>query len=85
MAAGLWKQSACLSPPIIPGEVHVWRIVWEKNLAYLTELERNLSQAERIRAGAFCRAEDRHRFLVGRAVLCICSAAISGDQPATFQ
>jgi 4'-phosphopantetheinyl transferase len=64
-----WQQRDRSSSRIAPSEVQVWSIRWEKALADLADLERLVGEAEITRAEAYRRADDRHRFLVGRAVL----------------
>lgn len=55
------------TPPLHPGQVHVWAIPLDPPAEALPALRALLDEAERARADRFVFAEHRRRFTVGRA------------------
>ena len=76
-------QRRCSTPPLVPGEVHVWRV--------LLGLEGGpaeggvLSDEERARADRFRRPEDRARSIVSRTALRELLARYVGSTPAALR
>jgi 4'-phosphopantetheinyl transferase len=77
------------SPPtqlrMATGEVHLFRAGLDQAATRVTKLERTLSRDERARAGRFCLARDRRRFVVARGALREILGSILSEDPAALE
>ena|SRR5690348_12732443 len=70
------------APPLLPGEIHIWRASQTVEPAVLSRLHGLLDPAEKARAERFVFQRDRDRFIVGRGLLRELLAAYIGCEPA---
>ena len=79
----LSPQRRCITPPLVPGEVHVWRVLLGPEGGPVDAGV--LSDEERACADRFRRPEDRVRSLVSRAALRELLARYVGATPAALR
>jgi 4'-phosphopantetheinyl transferase len=77
-------QRRCFTPPLVPGEVHVWRVLLGPEGVGPAEAG-VLSDEERARAARFRRPEDRARSIVSRTALRELLARYVGSTPAALR
>lgn len=77
-------QRRCFTPPLVPGEVHVWRVVLGPEGGGPAD-GGVLSDEERARADRFRRPEDRARSIVSRTALRDLLAGYVGAAPAALR
>jgi 4'-phosphopantetheinyl transferase len=64
-----WRKPGANWPALPAGQVHLWRIDLDPDMAALASLESALSANERARAASFGRPDLRRRYVAGRGAL----------------
>ncbi len=85
MVPGASSLGARRPPLLEDDEVHVWRAALDLQASQVPNLQRNLSEDERVRVRRFHFQKDRYRFIVARGLLRVILAHYLDAKPAQLR